>query len=427
MKKRILSTILLVTLALAPLAAEDMASFTLPSTASAGRGGHHVAWTDDIYALFVNPAALMTAREWSILQFSPALIGDTFKILDIVSGGGDVTGKLGDFSKESGGKIPFGLDLRFPIAFGYAGNGLGYGLFNRVSFDAKLADTDVEARLNVDVVAKYGMAFKILDTRFHRVNAGFGVKGFGRSMTSIDANALDAMSDFMKVADDSTIPMIMGGGLDLGFMYIWREDLSAALVFDDVFTRGVTVADMADKKAPSNWTVPFSANIGTAYHLPWVRHIADVHVMMDYHDIGLLFTSDDYTKRNPALGLSLGAEAQFLKRIALRVGMNEMLPAVGLGLRLGSWNFDFAMYGKELGLEPGSMSTYVLDLGLSWRPKAKTKQFAWTKNSLVGVIANKRGGSSASGPAPSALESAESAAEEAQAGMDAAFDQQAAQ
>jgi hypothetical protein len=47
--------------------------------------------------------------------------------------------------------------------------------------------------------------------------------------------------------------------------------------------------------------------------------------------------------------------------------MNDMLPALGIGFDLVICKLDFAYYGKELGKEPGKLSTYALDLGLLFR------------------------------------------------------------
>jgi hypothetical protein len=47
--------------------------------------------------------------------------------------------------------------------------------------------------------------------------------------------------------------------------------------------------------------------------------------------------------------------------------MNEMLPTVGIGLDLVVFKVDAAFYGKELGNEPGRLSTYAVDVGLLFR------------------------------------------------------------
>ena len=75
----------------------------------------------------------------------------------------------------------------------------------------------------------------------------------------------------------------------------------------------------------------------------------------DYNNIWPLITKQK-TYRNPILELSFGTEVLlFNKVLALRAGIRDMYPAAGIGLNLGKkFKTDFSVFGKELGLEPGS-------------------------------------------------------------------------
>jgi hypothetical protein len=103
-------------------------------------------------------------------------------------------------------------------------------------------------------------------------------------------------------------------------------------------------------------------NAGAAYRIKPLDFL-NIVFMADYRDLINLFASD-YTTKNPILNISLGTEAKFIDKIAVRVGLNEMLPALGVGVDLKGIEIDFAYYGKELSNEPGKLSTYALDIGI---------------------------------------------------------------
>jgi hypothetical protein len=101
-------------------------------------------------------------------------------------------------------------------------------------------------------------------------------------------------------------------------------------------------------------------NLGAAYSFtPW--KYASLSLMLDYRDVVNIFTND-YTTRNPILNIGFGAEAQIIDFIYARLGVNDMLPAVGVGFDIKVLKIDAALYGKELSNEPGGMSTYAFDL-----------------------------------------------------------------
>lgn len=107
-------------------------------------------------------------------------------------------------------------------------------------------------------------------------------------------------------------------------------------------------------------------NLGVSYKL-FDNSFLSWAVMADYRDLINLFRQKEYDSRNAWLNLSVGSELTLFKLVAIRVGLNEMLPAVGIGFDFFVLKLDAAFYGKELGNEPGKLSTYALDVGLLFR------------------------------------------------------------
>jgi hypothetical protein len=376
-----------------------MPRFEIPTARSNGFGGSHIAFTDDVFALLVNPAAIMHVRQRSAFTFSPSLVSPQ-KTLGVIGKmvDGDMGAALGDLNNEKNpGKIPFGFSFNeLPLSIAYVADGFGFGIWDRIHVDVDLIGTTAEAVVLADVIIPVGFAFKILDTDAHDVDAGVTVKIFGRAYGEADVAVAEVVGDLGKIADDLGAPVIMGAGLDLGFLYRWNIGLSAGITFDDIFTHGGEIARIGGGKAEDGYYVPFSMNLGVAYNFkignfwknaPGFIANTGITAAFDWHNFDLVFASKNkYLKRNPALGIGMGLQLNLVDIIKLRIGMNELRPAFGFGFDLGALEIDVAYYGKELGLEPGQMPAAMLDLTFAIRPDAKAKNWPWTRTSLVEVI-----------------------------------------
>jgi hypothetical protein len=379
----------------------EMPRFEIPSAQSNGFGGPHIAYTDNVFGLLVNPAAIMRVRQRSFFAPSFTLLSPekTIKLAGKLADG-DFGTALEDLNNPNDpGKIPFGLGINeFPISVAWVADGFGFGVWDRVFVNANIIGTTAEATVLADLIIPIGFAFKILDTDAHDVDAGVALKLFGRSYGHKMINAVEAIDSFDALTDDLGAPVIMGAGFDLGFMYRWNIGLSAGITFDDIFTQGGEIARIGGGEKQDGYYVPFSLNLGIAYDLkigslwktaPSFIANTGVAVAFDWHNFDLLFETDNpYLRRNPVLGIGMGLQINLINIFKLRLGMNEMLPAFGFGFDLGPFEIDIAYYGKELGLEPGQMPTAALDLTFAIRPDAKERHWPWTRTSLVEIITN---------------------------------------
>jgi hypothetical protein len=402
MKKKSIALVLAVVCA-AGLFAEDtrveMPRFEIPSARSNGFGGSHIAYTDNVFALLVNPAAIMRVRDRSVFAPSFTLLSPekTAKLI-----GEAVDGDFGKALQEvtdpdNPVKIPLGFALNeFPVSFAWVADGFGFGVWSRVFVNANIDGMTAKATVTADLVIPVGFAFKILDTDSHDVDAGVALKIFGGGYGNKYVNAIDAIDDLDALLDDLGMPVIMGAGLDLGFLYRWDVGFSAGVTFDDVFTHGGEIARVGGGDKQDGYYVPFSLNLGVAYDMkignfwksaPGLVANTGITAAVDWRNLDVIFeTKNPYLKRNPVLGLGVGLQFTLVDIFKLRFGMNEMLPAFGFGFDLGSFEIDVAYYGKELGLEPGNMPSAALDLTFAIRPGAKERRWPWTRTSLVEMI-----------------------------------------
>jgi hypothetical protein len=352
--------------------------FSIPSTRNLALGGPHVAYTDDINSLFINPAALRTVKQFSAAEVSLGAYGDSLRLMDIINHMDDA-GKLADtlsrFIDKSPGGTPLGVDLRGPIAVGRIKNGWGWGLFDRVYGGAQVIGKNVQVWGSADLVFTLGYAFRVVDRGVHTVDVGILGKAFNRlevnsgriSLTELVLNN-DILNERLNFA-----PFTIGSGLDLGVQYRLADNFTVGLTINDLVSTGhVFFWDLGLSPAAGPAPGAYMGYIEPAVNLGVSCKLIDTPlltwaVMADYKNLGNLFWQKHYESRNGWLNVSLGTELILFRRIAFRAGMNEMLPAVGMGLDLAAFKLDAAFYGKELSSEPGGLSTYAMDLGVLFR------------------------------------------------------------
>lgn len=379
-----------------PVFAENLAMppVVIPTAASNGFGGHHVAYTDNVFSLLVNPAAMMRTQQRSFFTLAPSIINPqtTYDLagalVDLGKGDTSALGSAADTLSEQKGKIVLGMDLReFPLSIAWVANGFGFGLWNRTFVTAKIIGTHIEAEVYSDVMLPIGFALKIFNFERHSLDVGFTMKPFARAIASKDQKITDLISgntsDFI---DSINVPVIVGGSFDSGLMYRWAGGLGIGFTFSDFYSRGNVVYNINNSVEDTNtYYIPFTMNLGLSYELK-LGKIFGIALAADWRDIANYFKQDDYFNRNYALDFGVGAQLSLFETIRFRAGMSEMLPSVGVGFDFGPLKIDLAYYGKEFGLEPGQLSVAMAELSIAIRPGAQKRSWPWARRSIVGLI-----------------------------------------
>jgi len=364
----------------------------MPTAAGNGFGGTHVAFTDNVFSLLVNPAAMIRTRQKSFFTlapslFSPQTVSDMAKpISGLAQGSTSALGEMANLLGAQKGQIALGFELReFPFSFAWVANGFGFGLWNRVYINANIIGLNLKADVYADVMLPIGFAFKFMQLGNHTVDAGFAIKPFVRAMASGTEKILSLMDDDNEFIDNLEIPLIVGGGLDIGLMYRWGNWFRVGFTFNDVFSHGQVARDLNGfERSKDTYYIPFTMTAGLAFDFRLGR-IVGLTLAADWRDIANVFNQDDYLNhRNAALDFGIGAELSLFNIIYARLGMSEMLPSVGMGLHFGGFKIDLAYYGRELGMEPGQLSVAILDLSISVRPQAKARDWPWARRALIG-------------------------------------------
>ena len=357
------------------LGENKVAPFVMPSARFSALGGRHSAMADDFYSIFLNPAAFVDVdATYSVAEITLSTYGPVLELIDLLRENSDSDLDISELVGPGG--FAAGFDLGGPISVGWVGRGLGLGFFNRMTVSMASSGANIKSLASGEVFFVAGYGFRILDKQAHILDGGFLGKGFFRGALDLKAPIIEADALLDDIADQPFVTHL-GMGLDLGLRYTYRENLTAAMVCYDIYSPVLVTpydsfSDFKNKSGPSAGgssygTVKRRLDVGMKYRIRSGfidRYFTRLTVMADYRDFLDLFS---LISRHPILNLGIGAELTVLNALSFRVGMTDALPAFGFGLDLTFATLDFAIYGRELGLDPGVQSVYAMDVGLLFR------------------------------------------------------------
>ena len=338
----------------------------------AGFGGSYCALEAGIDTLSTNPAALSyTKPEWSFARVAMHVSGPLFDLPSVFKSD-DETDALLDLVEENNG-VYIGADMTGPLAVARVDRNFGFGVFNRtlsVSDIPSLTRATIYVGEEFLLVGGYGLT--VWDKGPHAISVGLQLKGFFQVFVTETGTSVSVVNTLTDLDIDG-LPSVLstGFGIDAGVLYRLGKRFDAALVCRDLYTPvfstqydGINGFIDGDSTSDTNYDrLPIDLTVGVAYSIPLPEHWSTVsswRVMFDYRDI-LAFTDPVY--RNPVLNVAFGTELVLLDVVSLRVGISDSYLSGGIGLDLTVCNIDLAMYGSELGLEPGRRP--LLNMALS--------------------------------------------------------------
>jgi len=339
-------------------------------------GGLHAADFGGFGSLFSNPASLADAEDaWSYSRIALNAEGPIFDIANMALGGTDILSNLTNLLDDNG-RLYTALDLATPIAFGYVGNGLGVGVYNRTyvvinapSVSSAFLDIGEEFLL----AGGYARSFDLGSG--NRLDAGIALKGFLRNEFAWTGALTDVATAFDDIFGGIPYNTVTGLGLDAGALWSFG-DFALGLAARDLFApyisttyssyNGFKADPSASKTDSETGLLPIDLSVGFRWSPRWdflVRSGSELTLLLDYRNLLGLFRALD---RNPILEVSAGAELVILEILSLRAGIQDALPAAGFGLDLQIFDLSLSMYGEELGLEPGSRPAFNLLFALDF-------------------------------------------------------------
>lgn len=361
--------------------------FRLPSPRAAALGGFHTTDAEDITVLFANPAGLVaTESQFSFSSAGVLLSGPVFTLSSAVIEGVD-GGFESLFTSDTVISLLRSLyasgEVIGPLYFSYVGEGLGFGVFNATSFEARtVGSTSVRASVAERLILHGGYAFAVPLPRSWRGSLSLGVllKGLVKGQAGLGLSILELADVDGLLGDDplAAIPLsiVSGIGMDVGIRYSLDERLVVGLAGRDVYsptveTEYASVNAFLENQPGIGVTygyVPFDLSAGVQWRPrlgPLERVVDDLALLLDYGDIFDFLIQSDATP-NPLLKVGVGVELTVLDIMSIRGGFTEGLFGAGLGLDLTLMELDFAMFGSELSLEPGLRPVFNVILGLTF-------------------------------------------------------------
>ena len=280
-----------------------------------------------------------------------------------------------DLVTENNG-LYFSGDITGPLAFGKVDHNFGFGIFNRTITIADIPSISY-ARLLVgeEFLMLGGYGLTVYKTKDYELSLGLQLKGFFQVFVAESGSAVSVINTLTD-ADLDGLPSVLstGFGLDAGFLFKYRENFTGGIVCRDLFTPVFTnyydsISDFLDGSSSSDTDydrLSPDLSVGIVYEIPvpdrWTT-ITGWKVMADYRDILSFF---DPLYRNPVLNFAVGTELELIDVVSVRLGLHETYLAAGIGLDATVCVIDFAMYGSELGLEPGRQPVLNIALSLSF-------------------------------------------------------------
>jgi hypothetical protein len=360
-----------------------------PLARSQAMGGMHAALADDTSTLLSNPAGFRSMEpQFSITEVTANLTGPIFSIADIVlrvaMGGASVATLATDADVLSlFSSLYTKTVINGPLAFGYVGNGLGFGFFNStgVTLTSQGAVPTISASVHEDMlfIGGYAVRIPLPDPWRSTFDVGVSIKTFARAGVVVSESILNFLSLLSASLTDTFMAqpfnLDVGFGIDAGLLYSWNKTITVGIVGRDLYSpvvrngyESLTAFTTGGTATLSYDTAPINLCAGIQYtpELGFIaNYITDVKVLLDYNDILDFLTHPD-TATNPALHVGLGLEFVLLDIFSLRGGFNEGYFSAGMGLNLTVFRLNLAMYGTELSTEPGIRPAYNLLVGLQF-------------------------------------------------------------
>lgn len=360
----------------------------IESARSTAMGGTHVALADDITSLFSNPAGFKQAGpELYLAGITLGLAGPIFDMASVIiesSSSGNPSGILLTSNVQKMLKSLYAsMKLVGPLAFGYVGQGLGFGFFSNsnVKFSSSGTVPTITAAAEEDFLFAGGYAFRIpLPAEWNSTfDIGVMLKAFVRGELSLSSSIIDLLSLFqspsMDIIYDKPFRLGIGVGVDSGVLYSWNKLLSFGIVGRNLYAPTLensysTFTSFLQSETPveSYGLVPIDLSAGVMFSpdLGKVeRYISNLKIFLDYSDI-LDFLTHPATATNPVLHVGFGTEIVLLEILSIRAGFDEGLLSAGLGIDLTLFTLSVSMFGRELSPEPGLRPVYNLLIGLDF-------------------------------------------------------------
>jgi hypothetical protein len=341
---------------------------------SLSMGGTHIADTVHFYGLYNNPASITFTEEKHLLPGVSSIVSgpldDIISIIPSVNNTDfsdsdaimdEIVIPLLDMVGENGltlGTQSSGL-LTFGQIYQMENSSFGWGFMDNVFTNSSIesiTSSDIEAGIDTGIEVAYAIPLNL------KIPGTLSVGISGRGTYQLETDYTGAPADLSTDIDTLPVYQTLGMGIDAGIQYVIGI-FSTAIVCKDIYSPVYTTEYESFSNFTSHSgttldseTLDTQLAIGFGIDVPikeTTNHIVSaLRFYADYNDLMPVLT--DSLSRNPILECSIGTEIELIDVITLRAGISENYLSTGLAFTIGKFQTNFAVYGSELGLEPGS-------------------------------------------------------------------------
>ena len=379
--KKIIAILVILCVAGALFAADANVTFKGMSALdnrSSGMGGGFVTDTSDYFTLMRNPAGLAFSGRHNLIGVTNINLGGPFEeALEIVQNPDMLSDQTAIINEAKGllseNKLNIGFSLGGPIAIGGTyKNGFGWGLADQVKVNVSAPSTIVKANVELDgdFILGYGHAIDL--GALGKIAAGLSADIYAQvPYMNVNANLMNLLTATDMTSYLTNLMQFKtstGANFNLGLQWRFLDFLNVGAVINNMVS---VVANSTLTVDPENLdpaallvfadsfqttTGAGTLDIGVGLDIPTKWTLGLISSWGAYADIKDVFgcMKNDPLERNPILNMSIGTEMTLLNFISVRGGISDTYLHAGVGLRLLGLHIDAAVYGKELGTEPGT-------------------------------------------------------------------------
>jgi hypothetical protein len=337
-----------------------------------GMGGVSTANAQGWSALFINPAAFAdptpsaTITALGVTGYMP--LSGINQILAAHASWG-----VPDYSNPSDPMTSlinslltnYGLGGELTLGGGWVGKNFGAGLMLETrSFAKGTTLLGTQDTIEESIEAVLGGAIPI-DVGLGTIKVGASVRPQQKALTTVAAtDLLDALGGDTSAVMNSTVNAGFGLGWDFGARWDYAgfktglvlRDLGSTLYNFQEYTISDWISTVGfspngNTSSTTNYRVPMTIAVGSSWS-PDLGALAAVIQPTVAVDLQIPL-KDQYTQSSFWTWTHVGAEAKFLRFLAVRAGLNEGYFTFGMGVSAPYVDFNFAIYADEMGRYAG--------------------------------------------------------------------------
>jgi len=323
-----------------------------------GMGNTTIPVTTDRTAIFHNPAGLCLIKDDLQFSFTPIAFGIDGIFFELIQQMVDNRAKLSDLAKIDQDFLDMinqydgqWVGLQYFPEFTVASRRMGFGVYTVLPIGVRIESSHLIPKLELrgerDIVFAYSVGFPLR----HANNYG------GVSVEYLQRTPLDMISTYSQtfllfdeigknpfgiIGDYADVKH--GVSFDVGFMHNLHGFRFAWDVKDIL---GVVGGELV---------FPPQLDLGVSYFFPQlddVKAIRNLIVALEVTNIaGVEPTTEKY--EHFFKKVHIGGEID-LNYAALRLGISQGYPTIGMGLRFGMFKADYAFFTEEIGYFPGQL------------------------------------------------------------------------